>query len=284
MRHISPSGAVIPGFALDPSLSGWRIDTFTVLHDGPIIVALYRSTLDPRVLLVRLNSSGTIDKVLVEFRSVQGISQLIELPDGRILAAFWARPAGGASNPEGATIFCVLPEGGIDLTFGNGKDGFLRFLGYTSQVAFDGRWIYLVNKLYSGSPQEFHSVGFARFSLEGVMDPLFEPSRGSWSTEPYGLVASPDGSIAISSSFRSGNALVRIRTQLASRLTIRGDEVSWVSLCASDLTPGYRYALELTRDFAAWEAFATIDPQGPDWTTGLAADLPNRFFRLRVLR
>ena len=283
LRHLTSSGARIPGFELPSSLSHWRLLTFLTLSDGDILGAFQSADTKPLIQVVRLNKDGSVGKVLLTPRFIPYISQLIELPEGRILAVDWQFPVQGALNLNSGQLFCILPQGGIDPSFGGSKDGFLKFDGYISRVSFDGRWIYLVNHLYPGTPPPRRSLKLTRFDLHGVRDPLFEPPLAYWPATQSGLTISPQGDLTTFCAFGGSDVLVNLRTELPARLSIAKSSDSGVSLEARELTPGYRYRVERTRDLDSWESLTTIDTAGPDWATGLPADLPQASFRLRVV-
>jgi hypothetical protein len=160
----------------------------------------------------------------------------------------------------------------------------VAFNGYLSDVTTDGRWIYCINRGYSGSSSElFPTYGLARFGLTGRVDPGFQPPRLNWSRDIAGLMVSPDGEIVSSISDTQFGEIIQVRTSLEPVLSLHVSERWEYTVRAGELQAGQTYSLESSPDLTAWIPLERFKAQGVRSVHPLPAEGHLGFFRVRAI-
>lgn len=181
-----PSGTLDAGFGSAGKVASYGIGgapaAMALQSDGRIVMA-GGSTSD--FVLARYLADGTLDAsfgtggvvttdIAGGFQQEQAHAVLVQ-PDGRIVVAGTARPAGGGQALVVA-LARYLPDGTLDTTFGTGGAVFNAAQpGTAFAIALqpDGKLVIAGEAPVIGNPNDFSDVLLARYDASGRLDPGF---------------------------------------------------------------------------------------------------------------
>lgn len=212
--RLTATGAIDPTFAPGGGASG-EIDIVVGLSNGQMLIGgLFTSYAgQPANGITRLNANGTLDTSFASpfsnfFGNRTEATNLVVQPDGNILVAGALFPVGGT---VGKGLLRLLPSGTIDPSFS--PPGVIidysaySYLGDAVQLQTDGKILYLVNNVGSGTP------GVARLNANGTADNTFQPATANIAPTSLTLLAS--GQVLVGGNFSTFNGTAnRPLTQL----------------------------------------------------------------------